>query len=177
MLFCVWFCSRSFGSGSRVCVLSEVEILPKASGAAVKHGRAIKTRQPRAAQADSQCAPHYGCRGTLAPREDKLAQRSSPIFHRQAQGQGRWLRRPVQLVRLLSQSWNGSAHAFLSPAFFCFRRDIKVPAKPSSIWYPALISGTMSFTNDYPHQPPKVKFNLVDGKPLFHPNLTLGLLW
>ena len=29
----------------------------------------------------------------------------------------------------------------------------------------------MSFTKDFPQQPPKVKFNLIDGKPLFHPNV------
>ena len=52
-----------------------------------------------------------------------------------------------------------------------FTWDIKVPAKPSSIWHPALLAGTMSFSADYPQKPPTVKFSLVDGKPLFHPNV------
>ena len=83
MLFCVWFCSRCFGSGSRVfCVLSEVQILPKASGAAVKHERAIKTRQPRAAQADSQCAPHYSMAAEARLRQERTNWRKDhpPFF-------------------------------------------------------------------------------------------------
>ena len=52
-----------------------------------------------------------------------------------------------------------------------FKWDIKVPAKAKSIWYPALLSGTMSFTADYPQKPPKVHFAMIDGKPIFHPNV------
>jgi ubiquitin-conjugating enzyme E2 I len=52
-----------------------------------------------------------------------------------------------------------------------FNWDIKVPARESSVWYPALLSATMTFTADYPERPPSVKFKPVDGKPLFHPNV------
>lgn len=52
-----------------------------------------------------------------------------------------------------------------------FNWEIKVPAAEKSVWYPAFISGTMSFSTDYPQKPPKVKFDLIDGKPLFHPNV------
>ena len=48
---------------------------------------------------------------------------------------------------------------------------IKIPAKPSSIWYPGLFSGTMRFTEDFPERPPEVKFDRIDGKVLFHPNV------
>ena len=29
----------------------------------------------------------------------------------------------------------------------------------------------MEFTEDYPQKPPTVKFNKIDGQPLFHPNV------
>jgi ubiquitin-protein ligase len=52
-----------------------------------------------------------------------------------------------------------------------FEWQCKIPAKPSSIWAPGLFSATMTFASDYPNQPPKVRFHLIDGKPLFHPNV------
>lgn len=49
--------------------------------------------------------------------------------------------------------------------------DLKIPAKPSSIWAPGLLSATMTFPPEYPDRPPKVLFAKIDGKPLFHPNI------
>lgn len=52
-----------------------------------------------------------------------------------------------------------------------FAWDIKVPAKAGSLWAPGLYAGTMTFYPDYPVRAPVVKFKLIDGKPLFHPNV------
>jgi ubiquitin-protein ligase len=52
-----------------------------------------------------------------------------------------------------------------------FAWDIKIPAKPSSIWAPGRYAATMTFKPDYPQTAPVVKFKLIDGKPLFHPNV------
>jgi len=49
--------------------------------------------------------------------------------------------------------------------------DIKIPARPTSVWAPGLFAGTMTFTADYPNKPPVVKFHKVAGEPLFHPNV------
>ena len=49
--------------------------------------------------------------------------------------------------------------------------DIKVPAKPQSVWAPALLSATMTFSKDYPEKPPKVNFAPIGGEPIFHPNV------
>ena len=54
-----------------------------------------------------------------------------------------------------------------------FEWEFKVPARKKSVWYPALLPGTMMFTEDYPTKPPKVKFDKIDGQPLFHPNVYL----
>ena len=51
--------------------------------------------------------------------------------------------------------------------------NVKVPARSSSIWAPGLFSATMTFPEEYPHKPPKVKFDKIDGQPLFHPNVYL----
>jgi len=49
--------------------------------------------------------------------------------------------------------------------------DCIIPGKASTIWEGGLIGLTMEFTEDYPSKPPKCHFKLVDGKPLFHPNV------
>ena len=49
--------------------------------------------------------------------------------------------------------------------------DCIIPGKAATIWEGGLIGLTMEFTEDYPSKPPKCHFKLVDGKPLFHPNV------
>ena len=51
--------------------------------------------------------------------------------------------------------------------------ECKIPAREKSFFYPALLKCTMTFTDDYPSKPPKVKFDKIGGKPLFHPNVYL----
>ena len=52
-----------------------------------------------------------------------------------------------------------------------FMWDVKIPAKPNSIWYPGLFAATMEFPAEYPLKPPKVRFQPIKGKPIFHPNV------
>ena len=52
-----------------------------------------------------------------------------------------------------------------------FEWDVKIPARKNSVFYPALLPATITFTADYPDKPPKVKFLPIAGEPLFHPNV------
>ena len=47
----------------------------------------------------------------------------------------------------------------------------QIPARESSVWYPGIYPGRLSFTTEYPERPPTFKFLPIDGKPLFHPNV------
>eukprot|EP00964_Phaeocystis_antarctica_P002987 scaffold1587_cov62-Phaeocystis_antarctica.AAC.1 len=47
----------------------------------------------------------------------------------------------------------------------------QIPAKESSVWYPGIFPGILTFTAEYPERPPTFKFLPIDGKPLFHPNV------
>ena len=49
--------------------------------------------------------------------------------------------------------------------------EVKIPAKPNSIWAPGLYPATITFTDEYPDKPPKVKFHKINGQPIFHPNV------
>ena len=49
--------------------------------------------------------------------------------------------------------------------------EVVIPGKEGSIWKDARIPMTMTFSEDYPNKPPVCKFKLVNGKPLFHPNV------
>ena len=49
--------------------------------------------------------------------------------------------------------------------------DVVIPGKDGTLWEHARIPMTMTFTEDYPNKPPVCKFKLVQGKPLFHPNV------
>ena len=47
----------------------------------------------------------------------------------------------------------------------------QVPGRESSVWYPGIFPGRLTFTAEYPERPPTFKFLPIDGKPLFHPNI------
>jgi ubiquitin-conjugating enzyme E2 I len=49
--------------------------------------------------------------------------------------------------------------------------DVRIPAKESSVWFPAMLSARMVFSEDYPNSPPVVIFNKINNEPLFHPNV------
>ena len=49
--------------------------------------------------------------------------------------------------------------------------DVVIPGKVGTSWEGANIPMTMEFSDDYPSKPPKCSFKLIDGKPLFHPNV------
>jgi len=49
--------------------------------------------------------------------------------------------------------------------------EVVIPGKDGTLWEGARIPMTMTFTEDYPNKPPVCKFKLVQGKPLFHPNV------
>ena len=51
------------------------------------------------------------------------------------------------------------------------RWDCIIPGKAGSIWEGAAVPMLMEFSEDYPSKPPKCSFKLIDGKPLFHPNV------
>ena len=40
-----------------------------------------------------------------------------------------------------------------------FEWDIRIPSRPTSIWYPGIYDGTLTFTADYPVRPPRFKFH------------------
>mmetsp|Transcript_43063 Transcript_43063/g.113244 ORF Transcript_43063/g.113244 Transcript_43063/m.113244 type:complete len:165 (+) Transcript_43063:81-575(+) len=52
-----------------------------------------------------------------------------------------------------------------------FRWICKIPGKAGTIWEGAFYKLIMEFSEDYPGKPPKVRFEFIDGKPLFHPNV------
>lgn len=52
-----------------------------------------------------------------------------------------------------------------------FEWDCRVPARESSVWYPGIFPGRLTFTAEYPERPPTFQFLPIDGKPLFHPNI------
>jgi len=49
--------------------------------------------------------------------------------------------------------------------------ECSIPGKKNSIWEGGQYALKMVFTTDYPTVPPKCSFLLIDGKPLFHPNV------
>lgn len=49
--------------------------------------------------------------------------------------------------------------------------DCVIPGKAGTVWEGANIPMTMEFTDDYPSKPPKCAFKLIEGRPLFHPNV------
>mmetsp|Transcript_29475 Transcript_29475/g.68366 ORF Transcript_29475/g.68366 Transcript_29475/m.68366 type:complete len:170 (-) Transcript_29475:106-615(-) len=52
-----------------------------------------------------------------------------------------------------------------------FKWNCGIPGRSKGPWEGATYALTMEFTEDYPSKPPKCKFMLVNGKPLFHPNV------
>ena len=46
-----------------------------------------------------------------------------------------------------------------------------IPGRAKGPWEGATYALTMDFTEDYPGKPPKCKIALINGKPLFHPNI------
>ena len=51
------------------------------------------------------------------------------------------------------------------------RWDCIIPGKAGGLWEGGAIPMLMEFSEDYPSKPPKCSFKLLDGKPLFHPNV------
>ena len=49
--------------------------------------------------------------------------------------------------------------------------ECAIPGKAGTIWEGGLFPLTMTFSADYPSEPPRCAFKKIDGKPLFHPNI------
>ena len=51
------------------------------------------------------------------------------------------------------------------------RWECVVPGKEGTLFEGGVFAMTMVFDSDYPQSPPKCSFDLIDGKPLCHPNV------
>lgn len=52
-----------------------------------------------------------------------------------------------------------------------FEWEVKVPARPNSVWSPGILAGKLTFTEDYPAKPPVFAFDKINGELIFHPNV------
>ncbi|CAE8636349.1 unnamed protein product, partial [Polarella glacialis] len=52
-----------------------------------------------------------------------------------------------------------------------YKWNCGIPGRAKGPWEGGTYALTMEFTEDYPSKPPKCKFVVVSGKPLFHPNI------
>ena len=85
-----------------------------------------------------------------------------PHFH--------WLRPHLSLV-LFSQGFVAKPLTQADGTQDVLNWEVVIPGKDGTIWEGARIPMTMQFSEDYPNKPPVCKFKLVQGKPLFHPNV------
>ena len=124
---------------------------------------------PPRERATRELAAADGRGGPAARREEELAAGPPVQFRRKACHETRRLARPLRvgLQSALPRRWEPDPRVLLTQQPACRQ----IPARESSVWYPGIYPGRLSFTTEYPERPPTFKFLPIDGKPLFHPNV------